>query len=136
MYDHGSRNITVATAASLASLAVIGSYTNGYMPFTLRAVTLVFTTAAGAVGICLVKKRPTAGSASGESTVATINFDGTSGAQGKVIYKDGLDVIFAPGDQLVFEITDVAATGAADCGIFIQDRWEVPANNTDMAVTT
>lgn len=130
------REMSIATGASTASLAVIGLFTPGYFKARLTAVALVFTTAAAAAGILLVKRRPTPGSTSGESTVATINFDGTSGAAGKIVYKDGLDVTVSPGEQLAFEITDVAAAGVVEIKAIISDNYEVPANNTDMGATT
>lgn len=135
-YDHNQREVLIATGASTASLAVIGLYTPGYQPVILRAVALVFTTAAAAAGILLVKKRPTPGSASGETTVATINFDATTGAAGKVVYVDGIEVKCIPGEQLAFEITDVAASGVVEIKALVEESWEVPQNNTDMTETT
>lgn len=135
-YTHVQREVAIATAASTASLAVIGIYTPGYMPVILRAVAMVFSTAAAAAGIMLVKRRPIPGSASGESTVATINFDGTSGAVGKVVYVDGLHAKFVPGEQICFEITDVAAAGVVEIKALVEETWEVPQNNTEMTETT
>lgn len=134
-YDHMMKDITVATGASTASLAVIGTWTPGLFPVVLRGAALVFTTAAGAAGNCAVKHRPTAGSTSGETTLDNIVFDGTIGAQGNVVYCWGLEKNVLPGEQIAFEIDDVAASGVVDLKLAVQAKWEIPGNNTDMKLT-
>lgn len=128
------REVLIATGASTASLAVIGLLTPGFFKHKVRAVALVFTTAAAAAGILLLKKRVLPGSAAGESTVGTINFDATVGAVGRVVYEDDLDIDILPGEQLAFEITDVAAAGVVEIKAVIEDNYEVP--NTEMTETT
>ena len=134
-YEHGRNEHTLVSDGALASLAVIGKFAPGYSPVTVRACSCIFTTGATAAGIVLFKKRPTAGSATGESTVATINFTSGTGAQGNCIYVDGLDVTISPGEELIAEVTDVSATGNATCVASVGQSWETPANNTSMAVS-
>lgn len=129
------REMLIATGASTASLAVIGLLTPGYFKHKVRAVSLIFTTAAAAAGILLLKKRVTPGSASGESTVGTINFDGTTGAAGKGVYLDNLDIDIDPGQQLAFEITDVAASGVIEIKAVVEDNYDAPSNFTDLSQT-
>lgn len=130
------REVSLVRAGSLTALAAIGGMTCGLQPFVLRQVAVVFTTAATAAGIVVIKKRPTAGSAAGETVVATINFDNLTGLQGRSIYKDDLTVKFVPGDELIVEVTDVSAAGIADVKALIEESWEAPQNNTDMLLTT
>lgn len=134
-YTHVQREVMVAQAQSTASLAVIARYPSVLQPYILRQVGVLFTTAAAAAGILLIKKRPTAGSTSGETTIGTINFDATTGAQGKVVYLDDIYTKFVPGDDCVFEITDVAASGVVDIKVLLEESWESPRNLTDMAAT-
>lgn len=129
------REVLIATGASTASLAVIGLLTPGIFKHKVRAVALIFTTAAAAAGILLVKLRPTPGSSSGESTVATLNFDGTTGAAGKGVFVDGLDIDVSPGQQLAFEITDVAASGVVEIKALVEDNYDAPSNFTDLSET-
>lgn len=136
-YEHGRTQETVATAASLATAAVIGTFSPAYQPVVVRAVSLIFTTAVNATGAVTVKKRPTAGSTSGETTIDILNYTTTTGAQGKCVYIDGLNTKISPTEELIFQVTDATPTvGNAHCGVSFDETWEVPANNTDMAVTT
>lgn len=138
-YDHTQLETIVAKDASVASAADVGDWAPGYVPMIIRAVALVFTTAANATGALKVDKRPTAGSdtARGDGDVATINYTTTTGAQGKVVYKDGLSIKVSPGEEVVFQITDATPTaGNAHLILFVEPSWEQPGNNTDMAATT
>lgn len=129
----------VAKDASLASAADVGDWAPGYSPVIIRAVALVFTTAVNNSGTLKVDKRPTAGSdtSRGDGDVADIDYTTTTGAQGKVVYQDGIDVEVAPGEEIVFEVTDATpSAGNAHLIIFYEPRWEQPANNTDMSETT
>ena len=138
-YTHDKFQEIVAKDASLASAADIGDWAPGYVPVIVRAVALVFTTASDDTGVTKVDKRVTAGSDTGrgDGDVATINYTSTTGAQGKVIYKDGLNIEVSPGEELVFQVTDATPTaGAAHLVVYGEYRQEVPGNNTDMSETT
>ena len=139
MYTHGQHQEMVASNASLASAADIGDFAPGYMPFVIEAVALVFTTAANATGAVKVDKRPTAGSdtSRGDGDIATLNYTTATGAVGKVVYIDGLNIKIAPGEEAVFQVTNATPTaGNAHLILFGRHVWETPANNADMALTT
>lgn len=129
------REVLIAAAASTASLAVVGRLTPGIFKVKLKAVALVFTTAAAAAGVLDISLRPTPGSASSEVVVDSIAFDATSGAVGRVVFIDGLDIDCPPGQEIAFTISDVAASGVCDIKAIIEDNWENPANNTEMTET-
>lgn len=134
-YTTDQREVLVAAAASTASTAVVGHLCPGFFKFTLRAVAIVFTTAAGAAGNLVIKKYPVAGTSANEETVETLNYDGTIGAQGKVVYIDNLDTDFEPGQELIFEVTDVAASGVIDIYAVTEQNWEQPDNIAAMELT-
>lgn len=135
-YHDQQREEVLARAASTASAAVVGRLSPGYFGFNLRAVAMVFTTTVDDSGTLTIKRRPTAGSASGEVTIDTLEFDTTNGVQGKVLYLDGLNTKFIPGEELVLEITATGASGVCDL-IAVVDQFAVaPAGNADMAETT
>lgn len=103
----------------------------------LKRIALCVTTATVSSGNIVVtfRKRPTPGSSSGQSTVGTITIP-TGIAAGKVYYKDVSPVVFAPGDQLIAEVTTAAAgggaAGAAAHGFEGEDDPEYAGNQTDM----
>ena len=138
-YIFSKREVLVATDQSLATATDIGDWAPGMTPWIIRAVALVFTTDVDDTGVVKVDKRPTAGSDSsrGDGDIATINYTTSNGDQGKVIYKDGLNVEIKPGEEVVFQVTDATpSTGKAHLILFIEPKWELPANNTDMSATT
>lgn len=131
-YSHFQTDVRVAEDASLASAAVVGTLSPGYQPVIARAAALVITTAADDDGVLTLKHRPTAGSSSGETTVDTFSY-GTGNAAGSVVYVDGFEQKVAPGEELVFEVTDATPTaGNAHCVAFTQPCWEHPDNNDNM----
>ena len=138
-YTDSKHEVIIAKDASLASAADVGDWAPGYVPFRVNAIALVFTTAVDNTGALKVDKRPTAGSdtSRGDGDIATLNYTTTTGAQGKVVYKEGIDTVINPGEEIVAEVTDATPTaGAAHIILYGEPVWEVPANNTDMAATT
>jgi hypothetical protein len=137
-YAHQLIEVKVAAAASLASLADIGSWGPGLVPVTIRGVALLIGSDIAAAGVVKVDKRPTFGSdtSRGDGDVATINL-ATTHTGGKVVYSDGLDVDINPGEEVVFEVTDVTGAGdVADLILLVEPRWEVPGNIAAMVATT
>jgi len=138
-YTHSKQEIVVVKDGSLATAADIGHWASGLIPHVIRAVALVFTTAVDATGQVSFDKRPTVGSDTGRGNgdVAVINYTSTTGAQGKVVYKEGLNIEIAPGEEVVAQVTDATPTaGNAHVILYVEPRWERPANNIDMSATT
>lgn len=138
-YTNDFGEVVVAKDASLATAADIGDWAPGYFPAIIRAAAIVFTTAVNATGQVKLDKRPTAGSdtSRGDGDVATLNYTTTTGAQGKVVYKDKLDVAIAVGEEVVWQVTDATPTaGAGHLVMVVEVRHDTPANEADMAATT
>lgn len=138
-YTHSKQEIIVVKDASLASAADVGHWGPGAIPHVIRAVALVFTTAANATGVLKIDKRPTAGSDSsrGDGDVAVLNYTTTTGAQGKIVYLEGLNVEIAPSEEIVAQVTDATPTaGNAHVILYVEPRFESLANNADASITT
>lgn len=132
-----AHEVVVAVTQSLATAADIGLWAPGSTPHILRKAALVFTVAAQATGATAVDRRPTAGSDTGRVEVAEINYTTTTGAQGKVVQKSGLNQEFLPGEELVFEVTDdTPSSGTAHLVILVEPRQEQAGNITDLQETT
>lgn len=138
-YTHTQYEVVMGKDLSLASAADVADWAPGFVPHRIRAVALVFTTAANASGTLKIDKRPTAGSdtSRGDGDVADIDYDATAGAQGLVVYQTGIDVKVSPGEELVAQVTDATPTaGNAHVVLFVEPMWEEPGNNSDMSATT
>jgi hypothetical protein len=138
-YTHSKYEVIVAKTQSVASAADIGTWAPGYMPHIIRAVAMIFDVSANATGVTKVDKRPTAGSDTGrgDGDIAILNYTTAVGAQGLVVYKDGLDIELLPGEEAVFEVTDATPTaGSAHLILYVEPRWEYPSNISDMSATT
>ena len=137
-YEHALTQEIVARAASLAALADIGNWAPGFFPVKIRAIALMIGNDVGGAGVVKVDKRPTFGSdtSRGDGDVAILNL-ATTHLGGNVVYKDGLDVTIKPGEQIVFEVTDLTLAGdIADLLVVYEPVWEQPANVTAMKKTT
>lgn len=128
----------VAKDAALSALADIGDWAPSRFPHIVRAAALILTTDVTAVGVVKFDKRPTAGSNTGrgDGDVAIINLLAAHN-QGEVIFKDGLNVLIKPGEEVVAEVTDLtAAAETAHVVLFVEMVPEVPGNNAKMIATT
>lgn len=107
-------------------------------PYVVRGFGITFTTAITTNPlVATLEHRPTAGSDTGRTVVATLNATTAVGLQGKNVYKLGLNKAVKPGEELVIKIGGTApVAGAANFGILIEPSAEVPANNTNMSLTT
>lgn len=137
-YTHALTQEIVARAVDLNSLGDKGNWAPGLFPVKIRGVALLVGNDIAAAGVVKVDKRPTFGSdvSRGDGDIAILNL-AVAHTGGKVVYKSGIDVILNPGQQLVFEVTDV--TGAADVGdlvIMYEPLWERPGNFSAMVATT
>lgn len=133
-YTHSKYEVLMATDADLSSQADVADWAPGYVPHIIRAVSLVITNDIGSSAVVKFDKRPTSGSDSsrGDGDVATVNLD-TSDDQGNAVFVDGLDVEIKPGEEVVAEVTSAAsASDTAHIVLYVEPRWEQPANNTSM----
>lgn len=89
-----------------------------------------------ATPVITVRKRPTPGSATGQTTVGTITVPDLT-AIGKVLYKDVNPVEIDPGQELCFDVTTAATSAGSVAGASYmdfegQDDPETPANEANM----
>jgi len=77
------------------------------------------------------RKRPTVGSATGQSSLGTITIPvGT--AIGTVVYKDISPSQFQPGDELLPDVTTAATVGSGIPSFVAHERPEYKANQTHL----
>jgi transcriptional regulator of nitric oxide reductase len=138
-YTHTQYEVMMTNEAVITSTGDKARWLPGYIPHVVRAHFFTVTTATQAADAAQLNldKRPTAGSdtARVNDLVSPLNIPASTAA-GKNVYKDGLQAKVSPGEEVVLEVTDATAAGAGSYGIFVEPSWEVPANNTNMALTT
>lgn len=91
---------------------------------------LVATVSTGNI-VVTFRKRPTPGSAVGQSDLGTLTIP-TAAVVGKTYYKDIQGVEFQPGDELICEVTTAAAGGGAagqGLGLFVAEEDPETASN-------
>lgn len=138
-YTHSKYEVLVTANGVLSSAADIGDWSPGYIPHIIRAVALVFTTVPQATGVTKVDLRPAAGSDTGrgDGDIAVVNYTVALAPAGAVIYVDGLDIEVLPGAEAVFQVTDATPTsGNAHLILYVEPRWEIPANISAMVAST
>ena len=139
-YSDTQYEVFMGRALSLATAADVGDvWGAGNVRHIIRAVMLIFTTAVDATGVLKIDKRPTAGSNTGrgDGDIAVINYTTVTGAQGKGVFKEGLNVQMNATEEAVAQVTDATPTaGNAHVILLVEPAWERPANNTDLVATT
>lgn len=114
MYNNKMYPIQAKPAAqSLTAAANVANFLIGAKCLVKRISFQVKTTvvSTGAV-VITVYKRPTPGSAGGQSVLGTLSIPAAAVAP-NVYYKDLAGTSFQPGDELAFDVTTAAAGGGA-----------------------
>jgi len=97
----------------------------------IRQMVVTVTTATTAADPCTIalEHRPTAGSDAGriQSGIPTVTIPGGSAA-GTVWYKANLSYEVDPGEQIVVDVTDASAAGAASIAMVVEWSPQVPGN--------
>ena len=109
-----------------------------YIPHTIRAVSSVITTAVTVTATVVnFTTRGTAGSNSGivAGDIAILKHL-TTYVAGNVVYKDGLQKLISPKQEVVVNVGTAGSAGAAVFSMLIETTFEVPGNNTNMIATT
>lgn len=130
MYAH-QKVFHQISAAAFSSTGVKGFFSPGVVPMILRRVSVVISTQMTVTPpVLTIKHRPTAGSATGETTAATITTPVAS-VVGKVIYVENLNRKVSPGEHIAFDVTTAATAGAGDIVAEFEPQWERLANEAD-----
>jgi hypothetical protein len=149
-YDHGRYSITLlGTGAALtgvnftilasAAAADKARAIMGYQPHVIRAVWVQNLSTKAKVTKPVFDFRTATG---GVASVSGGNFArltlGTAGqAFGKINYRDGLNTEVQPGDTVAVAVKTAATVAfKVACGIYVEARWEKPANFTRMVSVT
>lgn len=140
-YPHSRQQMSSAIGTAVVTLAAaadVARFSSPYLKMIIRAVAIELNAAPGANGALRFDKRPTFGSDTGRGTgdVATVNLL-TTMAAGKVCYKDGLNVVINPGEEVVCTVVNAqAALTAVRITIYAEPFYENPANMTNMVASS
>lgn len=133
-YPHGKQIIDSGQLALDATADNLASFIPGSFPWTLRRATIIVTVATTvSSAVVAIKRRPTAGSTTGEVTIDTITVPISS--QGVGFFTPELDTEIAPGEELVAEVTSAATAGDGHIIYELEPAWEEPANSTNLTLT-
>lgn len=123
-------NVQLVDAGTAASVGVKGSYFACLMPFVVRAFAISCKTDPAGAAVITLKKRPTPGSATGETVIATINVAAGDNA-GDTIYKTGLSTAIGSDEEVVVDVTTaLASLTSFNASMLIDPDWDSPANLT------
>lgn len=136
-YTQTVREDLIFAATSVASTGDKGTWRPGKFPYYVRAAVGIATVAGSSTGVIKGDKRPTAGSDSGrgDGDVFVMNVPNPL-AQGKALYKSGLNVRINPGEQVVIEVTTLVTGCSMDFLLFVEPVPETESNSTNMVAST
>ena len=136
-YNHQMDQVRcdAGTGLTLVGTGIKARFLNtGLYPVVVAGAAILVEVVAGDQAVFTIRHRPTIASATGQTTIDTITLE-TTDAAGKVVYVTGLDTKVLPGEEVVFDLTDAAASGTVHCVLMTKPSWEQPANITDMRVS-
>lgn len=137
-YTYDQVEYELAAAQAFTSTGDKLTWAPGYVPHYIRAVALGITTAFTVTNAVVnFTTRGTIGSNSGISAgdIAILKVL-TSYTAGQIVYKDGIEKLLKPGQELVVNVGTASTAGNANVSIFAEPSLETPANNTNMVLTT
>ena len=119
-------------ALSVATTGQKGEYVCVGERVALSRIALCVSTSLGAGDAVIeMRKRPTVGSASGESAVVTLTIPASTAA-GKVVYKDVNEIELAPGQSISLQVTSASAAGNVILGFIAEEDPEYKLNESSM----
>ena len=134
-YPTDQREMLVVAGANLNGTGVKGRLVAGRYGFVLEGVSVVIETVPADAATLTLQRRPVAGVAANEVTIDTVELT-TSHTAGKVVYLDGLDTTIGPGEDVAFNLTGDAASGAATIKAVVRELRDAAANDTSLVATT
>jgi hypothetical protein len=140
-YPHSRLQMPTAVGAGVLDITTTGDkarISSPYLRSIVRAVAVELNAAPGSNNAIRFDKRITFGSDTGRGTgdVAVLNLL-TSHAAGRVVYKDNLNVVLDPGQEVVVTIpVGIAALSAVRVTVYVEPFYENPANITSMVASS
>lgn len=138
-YTHSKYEIMMtASSLSATTSGVVARWAPGYIPHYVRAVGIVYT-ATGNTSSGLTAAFQHLDNTSGSTASAIGTLVGVaSDVAGHVVYHTVTgDVLIQPGERVELDLTGAAS---GDCLIipilYVEPKWEQPANNSNMRATT
>ena len=134
-YDHTKYEVLVLPSAVLQTPADKGSWGPGYINHYLRAVSVLITvTTTGPSGVIAGDILQADGTTRGAADAFNITVPNL--AAGKVVYKDGLNVLLTPGMRVFAELITATTAGSGAITFYVEPSWSNPRNNTTMVAST
>lgn len=129
MYTSHKQIVTMSQLPIAAQTpAVKATLYPGLQKMVVRSVAFTITVAQTVTAsVWSLRKRPTPGSSSGETVIATITLP-TTDAIGVVRYRKGLNVELVPGDELALTLDTAATAGSAAVAVELDPVPEHSAN--------
>lgn len=137
-YPHSKQEILMTpTAVSATATGDKAEWNPGYMPHIIRACVVMPTVSGTTIsGMTFNFNHLSLVSGSTATAIATL-FGTATVTPGRAMYKDDLNVEVLPGEQVVFNLGTGAASGVnVKAVIYVEPRWEQPANLTNLVQTT
>lgn len=136
-YTHSKTEVLMtATAVSATATGDVAKWSPGYMPHIIRAVSVMPTVNDTTLsGMVFNFNHLDLASGSTASAIGVLNGTATV-IPGRGMYKDGLNVEVLPGEEVVLNVGTAKTNVNVKAVIYVEPRWETPANQTNLVVTT
>ena len=137
MSNRTSTDVGEGTAQiTVTGIAGIAQWTPGFMPHIIRAIAVSPLTTVLISGCSLLFQVTGVGSSA--ATIASFNFTSGDDAGSKVLFWDNLNQEVKPGEIVMASVSQLGGVvPGARVGItlYVEPRWETPANNANMRQT-
>ena len=124
------------TVISVTGTGGVAQWTPGFMPHIIRAVAVSPLTTKLISGCGMIFQVTGVGSSA--ATICSINFTSGDDFGSKTIFWDNLNQEIKPGEIVMASVSQIGdAVPGTRVGItlYVEPRWETPANNTNMRQT-
>lgn len=132
-YTHSKYEVMVAQSQNCATTGYKATWQPGYMPHTVRAAALIISVVAATTTstvVTLYRNTVNTTTTTARVLIDTITIP-KGKAKGDTYYVDGLNTEVKPGQEVQFVVTTAATTtGVNHMKLYVEPRWDRPANNT------
>lgn len=137
-YTYGQVEVQLAAAQAFTAAGDKVTWGGQCIPWAIRRVAIAISTAPTVqTGIINFTTRSAPGSNAGITAgdIAILNLL-TTYTVGQIIYKDPVEKLLKPGQELVVNVGQAPTAGAGNINIMIEPSYETPLNNSNMVLTT